>query len=70
MTKAADTDDGDKICHGSPISLRLPKEYDRRTRELAKAQGRPLSNFVRFGFMQWLDQLEAKGSAPRARGGR
>ena len=65
--KAPDT--ADEINHGSPISLRLPQKHDALTREMAKAEGRPLTNFVRWGFMQWLESTYGE-SANRARRGR
>lgn len=46
MTKPATGEDAAKICHGTPISLRMPQKYDDLTREMAKA-GTALTNFVR-----------------------
>ncbi len=69
MTKPATGEDAAKICHGTPISLRLPQKHDALTREMAAAEGRPLTNFVRWGFMQWLESTYGE-SAKRARRGR
>ena len=69
MTKPTAETDPAKICHGTPISLRLPQKHDALTREIAKAEGRPLTNFVRWGFMQWLESTYGE-SANRARRGR
>lgn len=64
MTKRAKAPDtADEINHGSPISLRLPHKYDELTRHLAKEDGRPLTNFVRRSFIQWLEH--AHGEAAR-----
>jgi len=65
MTKPARGEDADKICHGKPISLRLPEKYEALTREKAKAEGRPLTNFARWGFIQWLESTYGETAAPR-----
>ncbi len=71
MTKPVADEDAAKICHGTPISLRLPKKYDELTRDMARREGRPLTNFVRWGFMQWLQSTyPGVETAKRARGGR
>ena len=53
MTMPAAESDSAKICHGTPISLRLPQKYDELTRDIARREGRPLTNFVRWGFTQF-----------------
>ncbi len=69
MTMPAAESDSAKICHGTPISLRLPQKYDELTRDIARREGRPLTNFVRWGFTQWLESTYGE-AAERPRRGR